>query len=95
MMSLNSLGMDNIPATILKSCIKVLVNPIKHVVNLVLMSGEYPLLWKAGIIKPLSVWEYLSYHEFIHMWSELILNWYDFIPIWNEFVLECDNFFGN
>ena len=48
-----SLGMDGIPATILKSCIKVLVNPIRHVVNLVLMSGQYPDLWKSGIIRPL------------------------------------------
>ena len=46
-------------------------------------------------LRSLTVWEYLSYHEFIHMWSEFILNWYDFIPIWNEFILECDNFLDN
>ena len=41
-----------------------------------------------------SVWEYLRMNEFIHMWSEFILDWYGFHPIWNEFIHECDHFLG-
>ena len=49
----NSTGVDGIPSTVLKKCINCLVNPIRHVANLVLMTSTYPDMWKEGIIRPL------------------------------------------
>ena len=45
-------------------------------------STWWAILWGRGKIPKLQiVWEYLMYHEFIHMWSEFILNWYDFTTL--------------
>ena len=49
----NSTGVDGIPSTVIKKCLRCLVKPIQHIVNLILMSSKYPDLWKEGVIRPL------------------------------------------
>ena len=44
---------DPIPTKLLKSCLDVLISPIKHIVNKSLISGSLPQNWKNAIVSPL------------------------------------------
>ena len=41
----------------------------------------------------LTVWEYLTYNEYIPIWNVFILIWNNSIPYRNEFILGLNNFF--
>ena len=47
-----SVGMDGIPAFILKDCTNVLVGPLTHIINLSLTTGVIPTEWKTAKITP-------------------------------------------
>jgi hypothetical protein len=46
-------GDDGIPAFLIKDCKYLLLPPLRVLFNLILKSGEYPIMWKVGRVCPI------------------------------------------
>lgn len=49
----NSVGIDGIPVRLLKICASLIVVPLTHIMNQILITGKYPQKMKEALVKPL------------------------------------------
>lgn len=48
-----TVGYDEIPVDLLKTCASILVKPLTHIINRILQGGEYPQALKEALVKPI------------------------------------------